>query len=224
MEIKSAIKIVSIFLVVLIILLATVLLATNRSNSGDGGDDETYDDTTTAETVTDGETTSADTTSAEEGTSEPADTTAPADTTQAAGTTAPAETTKPDAPAVPANYEFKKTLTTDNGTALALRAECRGVKEGDKVKVTVTLYLEHRSLEMRARSGCRLSLGDVSKTFEIDAIKVDDNNKYSQLICTVERLCDYGETVSVFARMPFRGVYSGVEIEFLEIDSSITLN
>lgn len=222
MQIKSAIKIVSIFLVVLILLLAILLLATKRSN---GGDDDTTDDTTTAETVTDGETTAADTTSAEgDGTSEPSGTTDPAETTPPSDTTAPAETTKPDAPSVPTNYEFKKTLRTDNGTALALRADCRGVKEGDKVKVTVTLYLEHRSLEMRARSGCRLSLGDVSKTFEIDAIKVDDNNKYSQLICTVERLCNYGETVSVFARMPFRGVYSGVEIEFLEIDSSITLN
>ncbi len=222
MQIKSAIKIIAIFLVVMILLLAILLLATNKPK--DGGD-ETADGTSEADITTADETTGTDdvTTGESTGTTAGAETTVPQDTSSSSVTTAPDETTKPDAPAVPANYEFKKTLKTDNGTALALRADCYGVKEGDKVKVTVSLYLEYRSIEMRERSGCRLSLGDVSKTFGIEALSVEDNGLHTLFVCSVEKLCGYGDDVAVYARMPFRGTYAGVDIEFLEIDSYITL-
>ena len=101
----------------------------------------------------------------------------------------------------------------------------RGEKDAatGKVKVTVLLNLDYRSLYLGGRKNCRLSLGDVSEVFTVPGIHEDSAEEHSQFIASVERLCDYGEKLSLYAKVPFRGSYSDIEIDALEIDTDITV-
>lgn len=135
------------------------------------------------------------------------------------------DTTAPSGGTVPDGFRLKKSFSSGTGTPLNIRADVRGEKDAatGKVKVTVLLYLDYRSLYLGGRKNCRLSLGDVSEVFTVPGIHEDSVEEHSQFIASVERLCDYGEKLSLYAKVPFRGSYSDIEIDALEIDTDITV-
>ena len=223
MQMRNAVKVIITLLVILILLLTSILIITRRTEqNGDGtGDTEKpssteKDDSSGTDPINKPDSTdSSDTNSSD----------TVQDTTDS-GTVSSEEETFPSSEetTIPSDFSFSKTLRSDTGTPLNLRAECRGVREENgKVRVTVLLYLDYQSLNMGSRSGCRHSIGDVSETFSIPAIKEDSEEAHTQYLCHVEKVCEYGDTVSVYARLPFRGSYSGVELEILEIDSTVKI-
>ena len=139
--------------------------------------------------------------------------------------TKPAET-DPSTPSTPApgDYAFERSFSSDTGTRLNIHVVCQGTALSDgTVRVTASLYLDYYSLGLGGRNGCRLTLGDKTATFSSPAISEEENHAHSQLIGQVETVCKYGETLSLYARFPFRGTYSDVEIENMEINETLVI-
>lgn len=219
MQMRKAINLIIVLLVILIALLTAIIIISSRI--GSGGNDPA--DSGTREPPVESKDNPG-------GTAKP-----PAQTTDAPPTgtgTPPAgtgtkepDTTAPSGGTVPDGFRLKKSFSSGTGTPLNIRADVRGEKDAatGKVKVTVLLYLDYRSLYLGGRKNCRLSLGDVSEVFTVPGIHEDSAEEHSQFIASVERLCDYGEKLSLYAKVPFRGSYSDIEIDALEIDTDITL-
>lgn len=216
---RKAINLIIVLLVILIALLTAIIIISSRI--GSGGNDPA--DSGSREPPVESKDNPG-------GTAKP-----PAQTTVAPPTgtgTPPAgtgtkepDTTAPSGGTVPDGFRLKKSFSSGTGTPLNIRADVRGEKDAatGKVKVTVLLYLDYRSLYLGGRKNCRLSLGDVSEVFTVPGIHEDSAEEHSQFIASVERLCDYGEKLSLYAKVPFRGSYSDVEIDALEIDTDITV-
>lgn len=219
MQMRKAINLIIVLLVILIVLLTAIIIISSRI--GSGGNDPA--DSGTREPPVESKDNPG-------GTAKP-----PAQTTDAPPTgtgTPPAgtgtkepDTTAPSGGTVPDGFRLKKSFSSGTGTPLNIRADVRGEKDAatGKVKVTVLLYLDYRSLYLGGRKNCRLSLGDVSEVFTVPGIHEDSAEEHSQFIASVERLCDYGEKLSLYAKVPFRGSYSDIEIDALEIDTDITV-
>ena len=219
MQMRKAINLIIVLLVILIALLTAIIIISSRI--GPGGNDPA--DSGSREPPVESKDNPG-------GTAKP-----PAQTTDAPPTgtgTPPAgtgtkepDTTAPSGGTVPDSFRLKKSFSSGTGTPLNIRADVRGEKDAatGKVKVTVLLYLDYRSLYLGGRKNCRLSLGDVSEVFTVPGTHEDSAEEHSQFIASVERLCDYGEKLSLYAKVPFRGSYSDVEIDALEIDTDITV-
>lgn len=219
MQMRKAINLIIVLLVILIALLTAIIIISSRI--GSGGNDPA--DSGSREPPVESNDNPG-------GTAKP-----PAQTTDAPPTgtgTPPAgtgtkepDTTAPSGGTVPDGFRLKKSFSSGTGTPLNIRADVRGEKDAatGKVKVTVLLYLDYRSLYLGGRKNCRLSLGDVSEVFTVPGIHEDSAEEHSQFIASVERLCDYGEKLSLYAKVPFRGSYSDIEIDALEIDTDITV-
>lgn len=219
MQMRKAINLIIVLLVILIALLTAIIIISSRI--GSGGTDPA--DSGSREPPVESKDNPG-------GTAKP-----PAQTTDAPPTgtgTPPAgtgtkepDTTAPSGGTVPDGFRLKKSFSSGTGTPLNIRADVRGEKDAatGKVKVTVLLYLDYRSLYLGGRKNCRLSLGDVSEVFTVPGIHEDSAEEHSQFIASVERLCDYGEKLSLYAKVPFRGSYSDIEIDALEIDTDITV-
>lgn len=219
MQMRKAINLIIVLLVILIALLTAIIIISSRI--GSGGNDPA--DSGTREPPVESKDNPG-------GTAKP-----PAQTTDAPPTgtgTPPAgtgtkepDTTAPSGGTVPDGFRLKKSFSSGTGTPLNIRADVRGEKDAatGKVKVTVLLHLDYRSLYLGGRKNCRLSLGDVSEVFTVPGIHEDSAEEHSQFIASVERLCDYGEKLSLYAKVPFRGSYSDIEIDALEIDTDITV-
>lgn len=219
MQMRKAINLIIVLLVILIALLTAIIIISSRI--GSGGNDPA--DSGSREPPVESKDNPG-------GTAKP-----PVQTTDAPPTgtgTPPAgtgtkepDTTAPSGGTVPDGFRLKKSFSSGTGTPLNIRADVRGEKDAatGKVKVTVLLYLDYRSLYLGGRKNCRLSLGDVSEVFTVPGIHEDSAEEHSQFIASVERLCDYGEKLSLYAKVPFRGSYSDIEIDALEIDTDITV-
>lgn len=226
MQMRKAINLIIVLLVILIALLTAIIIISSRIGSGgndpaDSGSREPpveSKDNPGGTAKPPAQTT--DTPSTGTGTPPAGTSTPPAGT----GTKEP-DTTAPSGGTVPDGFRLKKSFSSGTGTPLNIRADVRGEKDAatGKVKVTVLLYLDYRSLYLGGRKNCRLSLGDVSEVFTVPGIHEDSVEEHSQFIASVERLCDYGEKLSLYAKVPFRGSYSDIEIDALEIDTDITV-
>lgn len=219
MQMRKAINLIIVLLVILIALLTAIIIISSRI--GSGGNDPA--DSGSREPPVESKDNPG-------GTAKPpaqtTDTPPTGTGTPPAGTgTKESDTTAPSGGTVPDGFRLKKSFSSGTGTPLNIRADVRGEKDAatGKVKVTVLLYLDYRSLYLGGRKNCRLSLGDVSEVFTVPGIHEDSAEEHSQFIASVERLCDYGEKLSLYAKVPFRGSYSDIEIDALEIDTDITV-
>ena len=219
MQMGKAINLIIVLLVILIALLTAIIIISSRIGSGgtDPADSGSHEPPVESKDNPGGTA------------KPPAQTTDTPPTgtgTPPAGTgTKEPDTTAPSGGTVPDGFRLKKSFSSGTGTPLNIRADVRGEKDAatGKVKVTVLLYLDYRSLYLGGRKNCRLSLGDVSEVFTVPGIHEDSAEEHSQFIASVERLCDYGEKLSLYAKVPFRGSYSDIEIDALEIDTDITV-
>ena len=219
MQMRKAINLIIVLLVILIALLTAIIIISSRI--GSGGNDPA--DSGSREPPVESKDNPG-------GTAKPpaqtTDTPPTGTGTPPAGTgTKEPDTTAPSGGTVPDGFRLKKSFSSGTGTPLNIRADVRGEKDAatGKVKVTVLLYLDYRSLYLGGRKNCSLSLGDVSEVFTVPGIHEDSAEEHSQFIASVERLCNYGEKLSLYAKVPFRGSYSDVEIDALEIDTDITV-
>ncbi|MDD6321989.1 MAG: hypothetical protein PUB64_04800 [Firmicutes bacterium] len=226
MQMRKAINLIIVLLVILIALLTAIIIISSRI--GSGGNDPA--DSGSREPPVESKDNPGGTAKPPAQTTDTPPTgtgTPPAGTgTPPAGTgTKEPDTTAPSGGTVPDGFRLKKSFSSGTGTPLNIRADVRGEKDAatGKVKVTVLLYLDYRSLYLGGRKNCRLSLGDVSEVFTVPGIHEDSAEEHSQFIASVERLCDYGEKLSLYAKVPFRGSYSDIEIDALEIDTDITV-
>lgn len=226
MQMRKAINLIIVLLVILIALLTAIIIISSRI--GSGGNDPA--DSGSREPPVESKDNPGGTAKPPAQTTDTPPTgtgTPPAGTgTPPAGTgTKEPDTTAPSGGTVPDGFRLKKSFSSGTGTPLNIRADVRGEKDAatGKVKVTVLLYLDYRSLYLGGRKNCRLSLGDVSEVFTVPGVHEDSAEEHSQFIASVERLCDYGEKLSLYAKVPFRGSYSDIEIDALEIDTDITV-
>ena len=226
MQMRKAINLIIVLLVILIALLTAIIIISSRIGSGgtDPADSGSHEPPVESKDNPGGTAKppaqTTDTPPTGTGTPPAGTGTPPAGT----GTQEP-DTTAPSGGTVPDGFRLKKSFSSGTGTPLNIRADVRGEKDAatGKVKVTVLLYLDYRSLYLGGRKNCRLSLGDVSEVFTVPGIHEDSAEEHSQFIASVERLCDYGEKLSLYAKVPFRGSYSDIEIDALEIDTDITV-
>lgn len=230
MRIETAVKAIIVLLVILILSLGTALILMNRAeNADDGSDTVTTDGVTTDAGTTDTVTvdgTEADGTTAEPpATDEPPATEPPA--TEPPATDPPITISPiPPEPLAPDSGKtvFTQTLKTDTGTVLNLRAELTGVRQADgKIRLTVSLYLDHYSISFGSRSGCTLSVGQTTKTFTVPSVMQDEEKASATLLQTLEVTVSDGETVTVGASYPARAVYAGVEIPVLSLSETVTV-
>lgn len=225
MQMRIAVKIIITLIIILLILLTSLLIITKKLDEKPG--DTTSETTANTEqdeytTSEDGEDTAGESTEDTDSLTFDTDE-KPEDTTAADTTTSPPDP-EPPVNTAPPDFTFNETLKSDTGTRLNIRVDLRGENaENGKVKLTAVMYLEYYSIGIGSRSGCRLSVGDASKVFHTEKINETEEKPHTKYLCEIEKICDYGETVSVSARFPFRGVYAGVQIEYLEIDSSVTV-
>ena len=233
MQMRNAIKIIIVLLIILILSLTLTLILMQQESGTPGKESDSHTQSDTDSAAPDG--TSSDTDSSTPPANSSGTTTTDPITTDPVTTdpvttdpvTTDPVTTPPvtdDPEPAPGDFAFEKTFLSDTGTPLNIRVVCRGVAQEDgTVRVMALLYLDYYSIGMGPRTGCRLSIGDASETFTLNAISDDINEPHSQYLCHVEKVCRYGETVSLYARVPFRGSYAGVAIDILEIDTDLTI-
>ena len=244
MRIEVAVKVIIVLLIILILsLVAALLLMQNAEEETPGETSEATvsvsDSETSAETDEPADTTPDSTEATQPEDTKPEDTkpedTKPEDTkpedTKPEDTkpedTKP-EDTKPEdtepEDTEPAEIVLRKTFKTDTGTVLNLRAAVTGAKLGDgKIRLTVSLYLDHYSISFGARSDCRLAVGDTEKVFTTPALQQTEEKATATLLQTVEIVVNEGETVMIRASYPARAVYAGVSIQTLTIEEALTV-
>ncbi len=237
MHIDIAKKLITALLFILIITLAlTVFLLVKTEEGGEPAVTTDPSAATTEAPVTDASSTDAPSTDAPStdapstnapSTDGSAVTTPPA--TEPPVTTAPVTeppvTDAPSGDGAPAGFSSETVLRSDSGlSSLDLRAVCQAsANENGTVTLTVSLYLDHKSLYMGARNKCLLTVGSLSETFSTKRISQDGESLTEELLYTVSGVFAYGETVSVYAKVPVRLTYGGVEIDALIVDGSVEL-
>ncbi|MBQ4065051.1 MAG: hypothetical protein IJD10_03010 [Clostridia bacterium] len=134
--------------------------------------------------------------------------------------------TEPSGPAgdAPAGLAIKTVLSADAGLpSFNLRAVCEATaNENSSVTLTVSLYLDHKSLYMGKRNGT-VTVGHLSESFSTQRISQDSETLTEELLCTLSGIFSYGETVPVYAKIPVRVTYGEAMIESLIIDGAVTL-
>ncbi len=159
--------------------------------------------------------------------------TAPADGTPAPATPGTTPTQKPSdptptAPVTGDAYLSKSgSIRSNTGTSFNMRADWTAVQktENDPIQVTVKLYLECYTLTVRASSGT-VSINDKQSGFSSEAIDKTEMVKNEILLTTyTQDIASAGAStqLTISADWLFRGVYSGVEIESLTINETVTL-
>lgn len=234
MRIEVAVKVIIVLLVVLILsLVAALLLMQNAEEETPGETTETTvsvsDSETSAETDEPADTTPDSTEATQPEDTKPEDTkpedTKPEDTKPE--DTKPEDTkpedTKPE-DTEPEEIVLRETFKTDSGTVLNLRAVVTGAKMGDgRIRLTVSLYLDHYSISFGARSDCRIAIGDTEKRFSVPALSQSEEKATATLLQTLEAIVNEGETVTIRASYPARAVYAGVSIQELIIEEALTV-
>ncbi len=229
MKIDVAVKVIIALLIIMIISLAAALIIMN--NKDDGGK------TTTAVTTTAGDTTDPDSTTTPQNTTTPDNTTTPNQTTTPDQTTTPEVTTTPDQtttpdnttspdetdPDIPDGLLLEKSIKSDTGIALNLRADVSAYEQDGKVYLTVSLYLEHYSISINAKYDNSLVIGGEEFKFSTDAIKQEENTKSQTLLCTETVEVEHGDTVSIEASFNSKLTYSGVKLDNIELAGTVNV-
>ncbi len=123
----------------------------------------------------------------------------------------------------PEGFEKKLTLRSETGTSLNVRAECSAVRgDSGRVKVKVELYLDHRALGVGERT-VSLTVGDESVKVKTGAIDEEDNSIHELLLAAYEGEFDYGDVITVKGSYPFRGSYSGIELDSITVEGVLDL-
>lgn len=217
MQMRKAINLIIILLVILIALLTAIIIINNRIGSGSGNSESNTEEPNISTDAPDS--TKKPPLSTDDGSQ------SSSSTDSSTVSNVPDTSNSTVSGNAPDSFKLKKSIDSETGTGLNIRADVRGEADAatGKIKVTVLLYIDYRSLYIGERKNCRLSLGDTSEVFTVPAITEDDNSEHTQFIASVERFCDYGETLSLYAKVPFRGSYSDIEIDSLEIDTEIVV-
>ncbi len=143
--------------------------------------------------------------------------------------TAPATEPEESAPeteeTVDGPYEEKiYTLTSQSGTYIDLICEISVEKGADDVlQATATLYFDHYSLYSGKKQGCTFRFGAEEVTFDLEAIRAEDEVKHHVELAKLSVPCSVGDRIEVEAFMPYRGSYAGKPIENLVIDGSVVI-
>lgn len=107
---------------------------------------------------------------------------------------------------------------TNTGVNVNLVAACSGtLGDGGLFTVSVKLYLRHRSIQFRDRTGCYLRITDKMHAFDVSAMEQTTNETTMTLLTSFETQVNVSEVFELEAMMPFKGTYSGVEIDLLTI-------
>lgn len=118
------------------------------------------------------------------------------------------------------------TIKSNTGTYINLRAVWNAsdslITDG-KVTYVVSLYLDYYSLQMRARHGGKITVGDTVVSFNIPGIQETINSKHSILLATATYEATADEKVNISATMPYNGVYGGIKIEDIKLSSIISV-
>lgn len=226
MRMESAVKIIIVLLCILIVSVGAMLILTKNQ-----GEEETSAPEATTAAPTVGSSTEEPNVSTTD--EEPITTTPPVTTPELTvpDTTVPPETTLPPVVPpmgdVPEDFAMERTFRSESGTYLNLRAELTAVVEDGNVKVTVSLYLEHYSLFLGARSGGYLSIGDDRSGFVSPKIALEENVKSSTLLVTHIAFFEYGDQIALNAYFPCRCTYgsgeNAVTLDTLAIEETVTL-
>lgn len=157
----------------------------------------------------------------------PPDTVPPVpDTTPAPTTTAPipAETTAPPV----AGPDAKGSFSSDTGSNLDAHLDWSVLAiNGNTVTIRAEAYITCYSISVSARQGGVLKIGNASQNFSTEAILYDQNVKHTVPLATAivdVPLSTSGATaIDVSVSWPFIGTYSGVKIDRLTCEGTITL-
>lgn len=121
-------------------------------------------------------------------------------------------------------------LLSDSGTKLNLLlnwAVVDGPEEGTAV-VTVKIFLECYSIFVGERYDGELTLGDSSINYSTPQLEIPGSGfneiDFGTYTFTVNKTSGASTTVPVSVVWHFRGVYAGLSVEYVTIDSTITFD
>ncbi len=217
-----ALKVIIVLLIIMIISLTSALVITN---------DNDEEKTPPTVTTTVGDTTKPDTTTTPDNTTTPSQTTTPDVTTPPSQTTTPEQTTTPDNttapdetdPDIPDGLLLEKSIRSDTGVAINLRADISAFGQDGRVYLTVNLYLEHYSIGINGRSDNILVIGGEEFKFSTDPIRQEANTKSETLLCTKTIEVEYGDTVSIEATFNSNLTYSGVRLNTIDLSGTVNV-
>ena len=165
-------------------------------------------------------TTTPDVTTTPEITTTPEVTTTPEETTAPDTTTAPDEI---DPPKAPDNVLVKKSLKSDTGVSLNLRADVTAFSEDGKAFITAHIYLEHYSIGINARYDNILVIDGVEYKFSTKKLSQSENVKGETLLYSKTVEVEYGKTVSIEATFNIKMTYGGVKLETINISGEVSV-
>lgn len=236
MQINSVLKVVIVLLLIMIISLSGALLIIKKNGKAPADTGLTSDtvqgETTTAEKDTSdvSETSASDTdeiTTSEITTApDPVDPVEPVD--PPVDPVDPVEPVDPPTdPTVtaPKGFSLTKEFKSNTGTKLNTRIVCNAIEENGKVRLTVEMYLDYRSLQLGARreKDCSLTVGGQKIPFTTDKIAEDSNEMHSMLLCSSSQYVEYGKAIQISSSFAARVVYSGVEIGKIVTDDTLLI-
>lgn len=96
--------------------------------------------------------------------------------------------------------------------------------EGDRIVVTVKVYLDCYSLSVRASEG-NVTVNGTTIPYNSEKIAKEEVVRGDILLTTITHEIPHTESaLTIGADWNFRGVYSGVPIDVLAVNETITLN
>lgn len=224
MKIDVAVKFIIVLLVIMIVSLAAALIIMNNGNDGEKETKPTVT-TTAADTTKPDTTTTPNQTTTPDATTTPEVTTTPEQTTTPEVTTTPEATLAPDETEPPVNTPdeviLTKSILSNTGVKLNLRADVTAFNKDGKTYLTVELYLEHYSIGINARYNNLLVIDGVEYEFSTKKISQEDNVKGETLIYAKTVEVELGDTVSVEATFNSKMTYSGVKLDSITLADTV---
>jgi len=115
-------------------------------------------------------------------------------------------------------------ITSNTGANINLRAvwEAYESTEG-MITYNVMLYLEHYSIQMRPRSGNRLTVGNTVVTFEFSGANTAEEKKQSKFLAFATYEASVDEAVNISAEFNCNGLFRGQQIGVITLSSNVSV-
>jgi len=114
-------------------------------------------------------------------------------------------------------------IKSNTGANIDLRAvwEAYESTEG-MVSYIVMLYLDHSSIQMRARNGCKLTVGDTVVTYDFPGANITNTARQSTILAAAIYEAPIDAAITISANFPVNGVFSGKQVGEIKISSNVS--
>lgn len=138
-----------------------------------------------------------------------------------------AEQTTADVTTAPETYQTfsqRYELSSSKGpVSLRVVVDARDGAVRGTAEVTAVLYMDHHSISMGERQKCEFTVGSKTEEFTAPAMDVEEEIPQTTYITTITTEANIGDTIRVYANIPYNGEYANTVIDAFKLDEMITL-